>query len=81
MSRARPLRLSLVASAAIAATLLLISCLDDPSGPRYETGYLALAPSFRGDLIGLVDLDRDRHHLEVTEQTHLTNGRCAMMGR
>ncbi|MFC1640098.1 hypothetical protein ACFL3B_04980, partial [Gemmatimonadota bacterium] len=58
MSRVRRRRFSLLASAALAFALLLVSCLDDSSGPEYQTGYLALAPSFRSDLIGLVDLDR-----------------------
>jgi hypothetical protein len=51
---------------ALSLTLLFVSCLDDPSGPGVQPGYLALAPSFESSAAGIVDVD-DIHVLLVRD--------------
>ena len=56
MSCIRRQSLSVVAPVALAATVLLVSCLDDPSGPGVQPGFLALAPNFVSSAAGIVDV-------------------------
>jgi len=49
-------RLGSAASVAIAITIAVTSCLDDPSGPGVQSGFLSLAPSFESSAAGIVDV-------------------------
>jgi hypothetical protein len=64
-------RLKIATPVALLATVLVVSCLGDPSGPRLRAAHFALAPSFSSAAAGLIGIDSVQALLHRTSDSSI----------